>query len=126
MANSAIETTHPLTSVQQGMLFHFLEAPTSGVDIEQMIARVPSDVRVRDLELAFAALTRRHAALRSFFRWEGLDRPEQVVLRDVEVALVEHDLRTQPREARAAAFDELLRNDRRRGVTLSEIGRAHV
>ena len=38
--NSAIEDIYPLTPMRQGMLFHTLMAPYSGVYVEQLTCRI--------------------------------------------------------------------------------------
>ena len=120
MSAAPIETTHGLTAVQQGMLFHFVEAPQSGVDVEQMVATFRGPAQPRLLERAFGQLVRRHPVLRSHFRFDGLAEPEQVVVADAQVALTEVDLRQLPAPERIEAFETLLREDRSRGVTLSQ------
>lgn len=120
MSAAPIETTHGLTAVQQGMLFHFVEAPQSGVDVEQMVATFRGPAQPKLLERAFGQLVRRHPALRSHFRFDGLAEPQQVVVADAQVALTEVDLRQLPAPERIEAFEKLLREDRSRGVTLSQ------
>ena len=39
-----IEESYPLSPMQQGMFFHGLSAPHSGVDIEQIICTLPEEI----------------------------------------------------------------------------------
>ena len=66
------------------MLFHFVEAPHSGVDVEQMVAtfRGPAHPKLLDGELSASSCAAGDPALRSYFRFEGLAEPQQVVLAD--------------------------------------------
>ncbi|WP_177257328.1 non-ribosomal peptide synthetase, partial [Nitrosovibrio sp. Nv17] len=52
-------------------------------------------------------LVRRHASLRTVFRADGTDEPEQVVLPAPSMVLSAHDLRPQPDALRARQRDEL-------------------
>lgn len=85
MTERSIETAFPMTPLQEGMLYHTLRFPTSPVYRGQCTAtlRGPLDETVfRD---AWSALAARHQAFRSFFAWEGRDRPLQVVWDGVDL-----------------------------------------
>src|SRR5207249_3479008 len=109
---------YPLTPLQAGMLFHSLVDGGSGVYVDQ--ARLTLD-GVGD-PAAFAAawqrVVDRTPALRSGVVWEGVDEPVQVVHRAVTVPVTHHDWRGLSEEDTATGLDQLLAEDRARGLDL--------
>ncbi len=57
--------------MQQGMLYHYLRDPHSGVDIEQMTATLREPLDPEAFRRAWDRLVNRHAAFRRSFEWEG-------------------------------------------------------
>ncbi|PSL51823.1 non-ribosomal peptide synthase protein (TIGR01720 family)/amino acid adenylation domain-containing protein [Saccharothrix carnea] len=90
---SAVEDVLPLSSLQEGFLFHALY-DRDGLDVYtvQMATELTGPVDVPALRAAADALLRRHANLRVGFRHKGLDRPVQVVRREVRAPWRELDL----------------------------------
>src|SRR5208282_1681785 len=114
-----IEEAYPLSAMQQGMLFHSLLAPGAGVDIEQLVCELHEVLDVAALRQAWQRVLARHPVLRTNFRWQGLDVPQQEVHPAVELPWEEQDWRDVPpdeREKRLAAF---LISDRRRGFDMT-------
>ena len=83
-----IEAVYPLSPMQQGMLFHSLKNPETGVYFEQLTCSLLGDVDVPAFEKAFKTVLERHSVLRTAFVWKKLDRLLQVVHRNVELPLV--------------------------------------
>jgi amino acid adenylation domain-containing protein len=114
-----IEDIYPLSPLQQGMLFHTLYAPGSGVYVEQFVCRLRGTLDVAAFVASFRQVVARHPALRSSYRWKDLDQPLQVVHRAVELPFEEHDGRGDPPRVQDDRLNEYLEADRRRGFTLS-------
>ncbi|POM25369.1 Gramicidin S synthase 2 [Actinomadura rubteroloni] len=86
MTRPRIEEVLPLSPLQEGMLFHTLyEQDGPDPYVTQIVLGLRGPVDAARLRAALGALLDRHAALRAAFRHEGLDRPVQVVYRDVPV-----------------------------------------
>ena len=83
--NAAIEDIYPLAPMQQGMLFHTLMAPGTGVYVEQLTCRIGRGLDVARFEQALQALVDRHAILRSVFAWDKLNEPLQIARRELRV-----------------------------------------
>lgn len=116
---SKIEEAYPLSPMQQGMLFHSLLAPGSGVDIEQLVCELHEALDVIALQRSWQCVIARHPVLRTNFRWQGLDEPQQEVHSVVALPWEEQDWRDVPpgeKEKRLAVF---LRSDRRRGFDMA-------
>ncbi len=74
-----VESVYPLSPTQEGMLYHSLHSPGSGVYIGQHLIRL-SHIDPGSLRQAWQMIIDRHMALRSLFVWHGLSRSVQVVL----------------------------------------------
>ena len=106
---AAIEDIYPLSPMQQGMLFHALDNPGSGLYVNQISVAVEQLDPAR-LQAAWAQVVARHETLRSGFLWQGgLRQPLQVVQRQVptEVRVIEGetDVIAFAERDRAAGFD---------------------
>ncbi|MGC4060226.1 MAG: amino acid adenylation domain-containing protein [Aquabacterium sp.] len=91
-----IEDVYPLTPMQEGMLFHALEAPGSGLYVNQMNVEVEGLDEER-MSRSWQAMVARHPILRTAILMQsGLKRPLQVVLRHAEAAVTRLDWQDQP------------------------------
>ncbi|HOG48626.1 MAG TPA: condensation domain-containing protein, partial [Anaerolineae bacterium] len=70
---------YPLSPMQQGMLFHSLYAPESGVYVEQMHCTLRGALDVQAFARAWERVIERHTILRTAFVGEGQREPVQVV-----------------------------------------------
>ncbi|WP_329790947.1 amino acid adenylation domain-containing protein [Lentzea sp. DG1S-22] len=117
---------YPLSPLQQGMLFHAVESPDSGVYWTQDVRELSGALDVDALRAAWQLVLDRHPALRTAFVWQGVREPLQVVVGDVQVPFEVHDWTEV--EDTDAALDELLAADRARGcdLTAAPLLRVHV
>ncbi|RYZ33588.1 MAG: non-ribosomal peptide synthetase, partial [Myxococcaceae bacterium] len=114
------EDIYPLSPMQQGMLFHALLAPKSGVYFEQLSWTFHASLDTQALRRTWDELVARHAVLRTTFLWEGLEEPLQVVRRQVVLPWRELDWRGQTEEAQRQQLETFLEEDRARGFDLAE------
>src|ERR1051325_1856905 len=82
-----LEDLYELSPMQEGMLFHTLYAPGTGAYFEQSIFTVEGDFNASAFERAWQELINRHSILRTSFLWEGLEKPLQVVHRQVRLPI---------------------------------------
>src|SRR5215211_7436149 len=106
-----IEAVYPLSNLQQGMLFHSLYAPGSGVYVEQLSCALHGRLEVELFERVWQSLADRHAVLRTAFAWEGLDEPLQVVGRRVKLPVGAEDWRGLGADEREARLEKFLEED---------------
>ncbi|OAI22284.1 amino acid adenylation domain-containing protein [Methylomonas koyamae] len=102
-----IADIYKLTPIQEGMLFHSLSSPESGVYVEQFSQTVPFGVDADLWQQAWNRVIAHHDILRSGFFWEGLEKPVQVVQRQAEIQVREtdwSDLAEAEREQRLQAL----------------------
>jgi hypothetical protein len=110
---------YELSPMQQGMLFHAVSEHPAGVDIEQIIVTLRESLDLATFEQAWRDVMRRHAILRTRFRWTDVAEPCQEVLAQAELAPTIADWRDLAPEAAEQRFDAHLRADRRSDFDLS-------
>src|ERR1044072_4240203 len=107
-----LEDLSPLSPMQQGMRFHTVYERESGTYFEQSVFTLEGDLDVSSFQRAWQLVIDRHPILRSSFIWD-LEKPLQVVHREVAIEIHEEDWRNQPQ-----SLDEYLAEDRHRGFDL--------
>ncbi|UXH76220.1 non-ribosomal peptide synthetase [Roseateles amylovorans] len=88
-----IEEVYPLVPTQEGMLLHSVEAPDSGLYVNQLSVEV-RHLDTDRLEAAWQVMVARHPMLRTAVLWQpGMARPLQLVLREVHARVERLDWR---------------------------------
>ena len=118
MTPDSIETSYPLSPMQQGILFHDAYAPQSRLYIEQIVCALREPLNVTAFRNAWLRVVERHSILRTSVRWRSLDAPLQDVHRRVTVPWHEQDWRSYSAPEREARLEAYLAADRRKGVGL--------
>ncbi|MEA2563973.1 MAG: hypothetical protein QOH06_5477 [Acidobacteriota bacterium] len=95
-----IEDLYRLSPLQEGMLFESLYAPAADAYVMQPSWTLGGDLDPAALRRAWELIVQRHAVLRTSFHWEGMERPHQVVHREVDLPWAEEDLRGVPERER--------------------------
>jgi amino acid adenylation domain-containing protein/non-ribosomal peptide synthase protein (TIGR01720 family) len=120
-----IEDIYPLTPLQEGLLFHSLYAPNSGLYINQFSAEF-DDLDINSFKSAWQLLLDRHEILRTEFRWGSIDqhnelsRPLQCVRHEAKLAITVNDL-TQHNLAEIDLYwQQLQETDRQQGFDLTK------
>ncbi len=119
MNDDIVESVYELSPVQQGMLFHSLYAPGSGVYVVQQCVDLRGKLDPKSFIEAWQRVVERHPALRSSFQWEGLEKPVQVVFRQVEVGVEHASWRGLSPAEQARRLTTYLEADRERGFELT-------
>src|SRR6478672_1386437 len=98
MSNAAhIVDSYPLSPMQQGMLYHALSEPHSGVDIEQLTITLREPVDAVRLRLAWERVVARHPVLRTHFTVTDAGA-RQIVYSEVELPFEVEDWAEEPAE----------------------------
>lgn len=105
-ARKAVEAILPLTTAQQGMLFESILAGDRGVHIEQLVCSIRGELDHELFSQAWQDTLARNAALRTCFVWKDQDRPHQVMLRSVELAIHFEDWRALSEDAQGRKLEE--------------------
>jgi amino acid adenylation domain-containing protein/non-ribosomal peptide synthase protein (TIGR01720 family) len=115
-----IQDLYPLSPLQQGMLFHDLYAPESGMYVERLRYTIRGDLNVAAFEQAWRQVVERHPVLRSAFIWEEVDEPLQAVFREVETPFEYQDWRGAPVAEQEERLQAHLAEILQRGFNLSQ------
>ncbi|GKX65197.1 non-ribosomal peptide synthase/polyketide synthase [Inconstantimicrobium mannanitabidum] len=82
-----IENFMSLTSLQQGMLFHYISDEESNMYHEQLSLTLRGDLKIELLRKAWQFVIDNNEMLRTIFRWKGIEKPIQVVLKQYEIPI---------------------------------------
>jgi amino acid adenylation domain-containing protein len=116
-----IEAIYPLSPMQQGMLFHSLYAPESGVYFEQFTCTLKGKLEIGSFEKAWQQIVARHAVLRTAFAWQQIDKILQIVHKKVAVPLDFQDWRTASPAEQNEQWLRYLQQERQRGFDLAKV-----
>lgn len=120
MTTKNIEDIYPLSPLQQGMLYHSLLDPQSGVYFEQLGCSLVGLLDEGAFERAWAQVVSRHSVLRTSFAWEDLDEPLQIVQRQVELPLNKFDWRSISHKEQNLKLVEYLEQQPSKGFDLNK------
>jgi amino acid adenylation domain-containing protein/non-ribosomal peptide synthase protein (TIGR01720 family) len=114
-----LEDMYGLSPLQQGILFHLLAAPGSGVYHEQVVATLAGPLDPGLLARAWQQVADRHPVLRTAFVFKGVREPVQAVHRRLELPVERRDWREASVEEQERRLAELLEEDRVQGFDLT-------
>ncbi|MCU0287995.1 MAG: condensation domain-containing protein, partial [Acidobacteria bacterium] len=114
-----IENILPLTSLQEGMLFHYLNAPRSNLYFEQLSLEIFGTIDFQFFEKAWNSVIQRNEMLRTIFRWEKLAKPSQVILKKHACEIRFHDFSEDTQKE--TAFAKIKTKDREEGFDLTRV-----
>ena len=115
-----ISTIYPLSPMQQGMLFHSLYAPESGVYFEQMTMDLTGNIDVTAFEAAWQKVVDRYSILRTFFVLENRQTPLQIVLKQVLLPWQNLDWRELDCQEQEQQLEQLLQTQREQGFDFNQ------
>ncbi len=120
MKRDHIEDIYELSPLQQGMLFHTLLTPGSGMYFEQVAFPLDGPLNTSAFERSWQDVVDRHTILRTSFHWTKVAKPLQVVYRKVKLPVHYLDWSGLSETAFSEQLESLLRKDRESGFNLSE------
>lgn len=114
-----IEDVYPLSPLQEGLLFHSLYGPEEGIYVAQLSCRT-RDVDVSAIQRAWQKIIDRYPPFRTAFIWKNVEKPLQVVQRNVTLPFRVEDWRGLSSSERQERLDAYLAADRQRGFQLNK------
>ena len=112
-----LDTVYPLTPMQQGMMFHTLYAPDSGLYFEQVACLITGEIHPATLRAAWQWLVNRHSVLRTAFYHDGL-QSLQIVCREAQVPWQDIDWQSLSVDEQRRQRQQLMAQERQRGFDL--------
>ncbi|MFS2012486.1 amino acid adenylation domain-containing protein [Azospirillum sp. CT11-132] len=113
-----LEDAYPLSSLQQGLLFHSLIYPAGGAYVNQLVIEADGPFDADAFTASWQDAVAANAILRTAFRWDGVDRPLQLVERTATLPVARRDWSDLSDNGREAALAAFLAEDRARGFAL--------
>src|SRR5215510_10388142 len=120
MSRKSIEDIYELSPTQKGMLFHFLFDPGSEVYFEQISCTISGPLDEGRFQTAWEKVIRDHPVFRTSFHWENIEKPLQVVHRQVTVPWQHMDWSEATAADQEEKLEAFLTADRKRGFTLKD------
>lgn len=115
-----IERAFPLTPLQEGMLYHTLLEPRSGLYHGQCEAVLKGRLHEDAFREAWTLAAARHEVFRTAFAWERRERPLQVVLDRVSLDLRFLDWTELDPDVRKERWAAVLAKDRQQSFDLTK------
>jgi thioesterase domain-containing protein/acyl carrier protein len=114
-----VDAIHPLNFLQQALLFHSLQE-----DIDQGFLRVKcvlkGEINVEAFQNAWQKNFQRHEVLRTSVHWENLEKPVQVVHKEVMLPFTFYDWSENSEAEQKSKFDELINSDGEESLNLTK------
>ena len=110
---------YELSPLQQGIMFHSICEPETGVYVIQLCYRLGGKLNVAAFEQAWQQVVARHTILRTAFYWEKLEKPLQVVYKQVPVNIKLEDWEIEEGDWEQE-LEAWLAKDRQEGFNLSQ------
>ncbi len=115
-----IEDFYPLSPMQQGILFHSVYAPSSGVYCELFSCNIHGELNVSVFKQAWQKLVERHPILRTSFVWEGLKEPVQVLHKQVTLPWEQQDWRAMASSVQQKRIEAFMVAEQQGGFEISQ------
>ncbi|TAN47349.1 MAG: amino acid adenylation domain-containing protein, partial [Methylococcaceae bacterium] len=123
---AGVEDAYPLSSMQEGMLFHTLASPASGIYVMQDRYEIRGPVDVAAFRQAWQAVLERHPVLRTAFVWDVAARPHQIVYRRLAPPCEYLDWSDADAAEQERRLASLLRTEQVRGFDLARAPLFHI
>ncbi|BAY99584.1 amino acid adenylation domain protein [Tolypothrix tenuis PCC 7101] len=120
MNKKNIENIYPLSPTQQGILFHTLYAPESGVYVVQSCYTFSKSLNIAAFKQAWQQVINQHPILRTSFYWKQHKEPFQVVNRNIELPWQQQDWQAFPVSEQQEQLEAFLQVDRQQGFDVSQ------
>jgi len=115
-----IEDIYTLSPTQQGIFFHILSNPDSGMYFAHQLCILHGKFNFFAFDQAWQKVVARHTTLRTAFVWEGLKKTIQIVHRQTTLSISHYDWSELSPTAQEAHLQDYLQADRKRGFNLSQ------
>jgi hypothetical protein len=118
MDSKNIEDIYTLSPTQQGMFFHILANPESGMYFAHQMCILHGKFNFFAFEQAWQKVVARHTSLRTAFVWEGLKKPIQIVHHQTTLSISQYDWSELSSNAQEAQLQYYLQADIKQGFNL--------
>ena len=115
-----IEDIYPLSPMHQGLLFHTLLSKKSDMYFQQLICELLGDLDTHVFEAAWQGVLEKYPPLRTFFIWDGVAEPVQIVQRSCDLPIEYFDWQNFSKKDQMEKLQGIIDSDRKRGFELDQ------
>ncbi len=109
-----------LTPMQEGMLFHYLSNSDSKQYIEQLCLTLCGEIDENIIKKAWNHVAKNNEMIRTIFKWDKLDKPLQIILKQYDTPYVQYDLSNINSTDKAMQIMDIRNNELNEKIDLSE------
>src|SRR5579883_1458 len=120
LPRDSVQDILDLTPLQEGLLFHYLKDPHSVQYHEQLCLNIAGDIDQQLFQQAWQHVIHTNEMLRTVFRWQGLKKPVQIILKQAAVHIAHTDLSHLDQQEQHRLIEEAKKTDRARPFNLME------
>ncbi|MCG5104726.1 non-ribosomal peptide synthetase [Oceanobacillus alkalisoli] len=120
MSTTQIKDICPLSPMQEGMLFHYLNDEKSQLYHEHFIIDINGEFDQAIFQDSFQQLLKEHEILRAVFTYRNSKQPLQVILNDREMNIDFHDLTYLPKVEQEQLVEELIQKEKNQSFNLEK------
>lgn len=114
-----IEEILGLTPLQEGMLFHFMDGSSSPMYHGQLRIDVKGKIEVNFFTQVWKEITHNNEMLRTVYKWERIERPVQIVLKDYIIPVQFIDLSDKETDVAIQEAERWIQEDRQAMVDIA-------
>ena len=107
-----------LTPMQEGMIFHYMYDFESEQYFEQLSLNVTGVVKYEEIKKAWNFVAENNEILRTVFRWDKLEKPIQIILKEKQIPIRQFDISYGNREEREKLLEDIRQKDKEEGIDL--------
>ena len=113
-----VKSIYPLTSMQQGMLFHKIEDNTSLNYVLQTVLSIKQDLSLQIIKKTLKQLSNKHEILKTRIFYKKVTSPRQAIPKVREMELNYYDLSVEKEKLKRAQI--ITESDKQRGFNIEE------
>jgi len=117
---SNIQDILGLTPMQEGMLFHYLSDSEGKQYLEQLCLTLCGEIDVNIIVKAWNHVVQDNEMLRTIFKWDKLDKPLQIILKQYEIPYVQYNLSDINSEDKNLQIMDIKDSELNRKINISE------
>jgi iturin family lipopeptide synthetase B len=116
-----VEEILALAPMQEGMLFDYLKEPGSDLYFEQLSLEISGKIDKQIFAAAWNFVIDTNEILRTLFRWEKLENPVQIILKEHKIQLKYYDFSDKNLDEKQKWLEKTKVKDRKEKFDLQEI-----
>ena len=117
-SNTKIADLIELTATQSALLFHHLHNTKNDQGLIIAKANLNGEINTDNLQKAWNMLIEKHEVLRSYFMWDGISKPAQVICENVEFEIDFNDNQSNQNSDFKQQIESWINNQSYHGLTL--------